>query len=301
MKKRATDPSLLGSDLAETYAAKIAEAWGAVLAGHARQVENHIAVAKLLVDAKATLDHGEWTPFIEEKLPFGIRKAEMYLEIGKVFGTNAHDLTVLPAHFTLLHALAKLDERVGEGTLARAAKLIHPDMTMRDVDDIVDTLAPPPPLSPAEQAAAAAPVMVPKAPPKKPKALIEAETKIQTLQKEIEREKEARRDMALDSIFVRSQVMCTLCGREHHLDDSLAQREVTAWIKNHIADCHPDDQEFVSVRYVIDRYLPPAKAPYTEAERQRDRRTWFGNKPPDGILGQIVNARPMLPPAPADV
>src|SRR6266849_7841103 len=104
------------NDAAELYAAKaakIAAAHREVLAGHTRQVENYLAVAALLVEAKATIAHGQWTAFVEDYLPFGIRTAQMYLEIGEAFGafgSNPQDLARLPAHFTLLHALAKRPE-----------------------------------------------------------------------------------------------------------------------------------------------------------------------------------------------
>ena len=144
------------SETLDTYAGKITCAYNEVLASHERQVENHLAVAELLLEARAVIAHGNrkdengnkvggWKAFVETKLPFGDRKEQMYREIGEAFIEKPHDRAalckVLPAHFTLLHALAKLDARYGEGTLAKALAaqtptLIHAEMSMDDIEQV---------------------------------------------------------------------------------------------------------------------------------------------------------------------
>jgi hypothetical protein len=287
-------------DRAELYREKIAEAWREVVASGGRHVGALVALGKLLNEAKETRPTDEdgkqvaWLPYFGTltetlKMEFGLGKAEKLMGIAaEPLIADSSNWENLPPHLSTLDELRKIDSRAGEGTLARAfaAKLIHPDMTKDDVDQIVEALVPPPKLSPVEEAALA-PAPRPPLPKKKPKELIEAETTIQELRRAVESQKEARGDLALDSIFVRSQVLCTLCGLEHWLENAYAQRDVTMWIKAHINESHPGEERFVSVRYTIDRSYPPPAKQLTEEDREEGKRLLPG-------LAQYLT-RPALP------
>ena len=288
---------------AELYGPKITAAYREVLAGHERQVENHLALAALLVEANTTIAHGQWTAFVEDKLPFGIRKAQMYVEIGEAFGSHTQDLARLPAHFTLLHALKREDP----DTWARVASRLHPDITLQDINDLVASVGPIP-----------GPTLGPAAPPwgrmrekTKSKALLAAEQTIGSLHREIARERETQRALTLEGCFVRSSVTCSLCKREYWpedlrkdwLDDSPAQEDLTRWIQRHLAEVHSDDD--VCVRYVLERFLPPVPELLTEDQKDAARALFRLDDVavrqgyvPQGFAA--LWAPKMLPPAPAE-
>jgi hypothetical protein len=152
------DLSLANDPIVDSYAEKIAVANAAMLASRDQHRDDILAVAALLVDAKANIDRGKWMSFMEQKLPFGIRKAEMLLKIGDVFGTRAAaERAMLPPYFSTMHELASLESAVLDR--AFAGRLIHPDVTKAQIDDINEALTPvvAKQLSPAEQVAAEVP------------------------------------------------------------------------------------------------------------------------------------------------
>jgi hypothetical protein len=71
------------SDLITSLAARIEAAH---LAGHeaARSaIEHAITCGQLLLEAKAQVAHGEWLPWIEANLSFGVRQVQKYVRIAK--------------------------------------------------------------------------------------------------------------------------------------------------------------------------------------------------------------------------
>jgi hypothetical protein len=222
-----------------------------------------------MVEANATIAHGQWTAFVEGQLPFGIRTAQMYVEIGEAFASNTQDLARLPAHFTLLHALAKVKLKDAD-TWARVAPLVFPDITLQELNDLVDPIRPVP--EPPTLEAAAPPARGTPKEKTKSKALIEAERTIGSLHREIARERETLRALTLEGIFVRSSVTCSLCTHEYWLEDPRAQEDITAWITRHLAEAHADDD--VCVRYVLERYLPPVPEILTDDQKAEVRKVF---------------------------
>jgi len=74
---------VLAEQLAATYVEKIEAAYKEELAGHERQVGNIVEVGRLILEAKEAVGHGKFTPYVKEKLSFGIDKAEARMTIAR--------------------------------------------------------------------------------------------------------------------------------------------------------------------------------------------------------------------------
>jgi Protein of unknown function (DUF3102) len=86
----------------DRYAGRITETWQT-------GVVAIIETSRLLIEAKASLPHGEWEAMIERDLPFGPRTARMLMQIARNPQiANRNNCSVLPANWTTLHALSKL-------------------------------------------------------------------------------------------------------------------------------------------------------------------------------------------------
>jgi N6-adenosine-specific RNA methylase IME4 len=107
------------------YASLIASSWqtGVVAV---------IETSRLLIEAKATLPHGQFEEMVERDLPFGPRTARMLMEIARNQQiANRKHVSVLPPSWTTLHALSKLpaaeiEQRVADGS-------IHPGLERKDI------------------------------------------------------------------------------------------------------------------------------------------------------------------------
>jgi hypothetical protein len=270
----------------------------------------HLVVAALVGHARETIDHGGWTPFVEQHLPFGIRTAQMYVEINEAFGgaSNTQDLARLPVRLTSLHAAAKLKLEDAD-TWARVAPSISPDMTLEEINALVDPFgpAPEPPSTPAPAQRGGA---APRREKQKSQALGDAERTIHSLNQDLARERETLRALILEGLFVRSLVTCTLCKHEHSVKDVRkdwrdrpAQEDITAWIQTHLREAHADDD--VCVRYVLERFEPPVPELLTEEQKAAARALF---RPDDVAVREGYDpqgfaacfARKMLPPVPAE-
>lgn len=81
----------------------------AIKAAWRRGAQAIIETGRLLVEAKAALDHGQWLPMLEEA-GFSRRKAQRLMEIASDERfSNASILTLLPDEWTNVHALHKID------------------------------------------------------------------------------------------------------------------------------------------------------------------------------------------------
>src|SRR5262245_21018934 len=138
------------------YREKITETWAEVLASDEVQIGRWVATGDLLNDAKAAgLKAGKkWMTDVFPLLcpgskPFGLGKAEKLMDIaGTPELRDSSNWKNLPAHISTLYALSKVDERVGQGSLARwtAGELLgggkkapmHPDLEKAQVDAIVE-------------------------------------------------------------------------------------------------------------------------------------------------------------------
>jgi hypothetical protein len=94
------------------YAETITKAW--------RQIATDIIeIGKCLLDAKATLPHGEFTAMVETELPFGPRTARRLMAVARhpVLADGTH-ASVLPASWMTLYELTKVEQPVLEAALA---------------------------------------------------------------------------------------------------------------------------------------------------------------------------------------
>jgi N6-adenosine-specific RNA methylase IME4 len=107
------------------WAARITEAWRpSVLA--------NFETGRLLIEAKASMPHGDFLNMIERDLPFGARTAQMLMKIGSDQRlANAKYVSCLPPHWGTLYELTKLpDDRL---TAMLATGEIHPEMQRRQL------------------------------------------------------------------------------------------------------------------------------------------------------------------------
>jgi hypothetical protein len=103
---------------APQFAQRIRQRWQ-------ESVEAIFQVARLLIDAKAQLAHGEFRQMIEQNLPFGPRAANMLMCIGNDQRlVNGNHGSLLPASGRTLYELTKLDDATLEEAIA--------DGTIRD-------------------------------------------------------------------------------------------------------------------------------------------------------------------------
>src|SRR4051794_16228364 len=89
--------------LANPWTNKILKAWHSTL-------EGFFECGRLLVRAKADLEHGEFLAMVERDLPFGPRFAQMLMRVAndpKL--TNANHASHLPPSVTSLYLLSRLD------------------------------------------------------------------------------------------------------------------------------------------------------------------------------------------------
>lgn len=79
----------------------------------AKSVESIIEVGRLLVKAKAKLDHGEWCRLFDEGLvPFGVRSAQMLMAVAtNPQLSNTKHVSYLPPSWGTLYALTRVDDK----------------------------------------------------------------------------------------------------------------------------------------------------------------------------------------------
>jgi hypothetical protein len=106
------------------YATKIAAAWQ-------KTTEAIIETGRLLNEAKAEVEHGDWLKLVEA-LPFGARTAQMLMAIAaNPVLSNPNHGSHLPPSWRTLYELTKLDDQV---LLAKIEDhSIHPDIERKDV------------------------------------------------------------------------------------------------------------------------------------------------------------------------
>lgn len=99
-------------------------------------VEAFIACGRTLMEAKATLDHGEFEHMVENELPFGPRKAQMLIAIAEhsVLSKAIHG-SLLPPSYRTLYQLSRLPVPVLQQALADGT--INPDIGRSEVAALV--------------------------------------------------------------------------------------------------------------------------------------------------------------------
>jgi len=116
--------------LADDYVVKIKASWQ-------KSVESILETGRLLIEAKKALKHGQWQDMIDEKLPFGERTAEMLRIIAEhPVVANPKHVSVLPASWGTLHAIAKLPVEEPELEKMLTDGTIHAGIQRKDVENL---------------------------------------------------------------------------------------------------------------------------------------------------------------------
>ena len=87
-------------------------------------IERAIECGRLLIEAKASVGHGDWLPWIEANLSFGPRQARNYMRIARQSAELEEANRQRDSDLTMREAVALLaDNRQGDRDLAKAAVL----------------------------------------------------------------------------------------------------------------------------------------------------------------------------------
>lgn len=124
---------------------------------HAGAVESFLEVGRLLIEAKATLPHGEFMAMVADDLPFGQSTANKLMAVASHrFLANWEHVPSLPPSWGTLYELSKLPEPVLEAALDNGR--ITPEMQRKDVRALLPEkprqTAPPEPAPDAAEAEA---------------------------------------------------------------------------------------------------------------------------------------------------
>lgn len=111
---------------ARVWAIRISARWHA-------SIEAVIDTGRLLIEAKASLRHGEWGGMIDEMLPFSARTAQTLMKIARdVRLSEPKTLLLLPASWGTLYEITKLSD--DEIRTAIEKKIIRPDTERWEIE-----------------------------------------------------------------------------------------------------------------------------------------------------------------------
>ena len=97
-----------------------------------------LAIGQYLALAKETLPHGTYEAMIESQLPFRAMTARKIRAIYDAVRAHILEPDQVPGHYTTAYALVVL--RPEEIQMARARRLVRPDVTMREITALRDEL-----------------------------------------------------------------------------------------------------------------------------------------------------------------
>lgn len=118
------------------HAVRIAESWRS-------SVEGIFETGWRLLEAKADLRHGEFTPLVEKDLGWRMRDAQRLMYITKHLGSpKAADLSLLRPSVEALYELARLSESMGWNVVKR--HLVPGGLTVKEVQELRRQLIRPP-------------------------------------------------------------------------------------------------------------------------------------------------------------
>lgn len=132
---------LADADKADSWAPLICDAWGS-------SVRGIIETGRLLAQAKAAIEHGEWGRLCDDLLPFSQRTAQALMQIAAHDRLSNPQFTAhLPPNWATLAALAALDAETFDDAVK--ANIITPDLQQRQakrlarggVDAVKNTVA----------------------------------------------------------------------------------------------------------------------------------------------------------------
>jgi hypothetical protein len=119
----------------------------AIRSAYQKGLEAILEVGRLLSEAKQQLPYGSWEAMVANDLPFDKRTAERLMALARhpVISNPAH-APLLPPHWMTLSDLARLDKKLGNGTLEAKLKdgTITPATQRKDVAALLQGADPPP-------------------------------------------------------------------------------------------------------------------------------------------------------------
>lgn len=95
-----------------------------------------LEIGKRLAEAKSQLSHGEWLPWLEEKVEFSERSAQQYIRLWKEYGKSATvaDLGVRKALVLLALPESEREEFAAEKHVVDGAEKTARDMTAKELE-----------------------------------------------------------------------------------------------------------------------------------------------------------------------
>ncbi|SRR5216684_2526280 len=110
---------------ANEYAARITACWR-------KSAEAFVTIGRLLIHAKANLEHGEWGKLVEDQLPFDARTAQRLMAVAADERLSNPTLAShLPPDWTTQYAITRLDSKAIEAKIADGT--INPGMKRADI------------------------------------------------------------------------------------------------------------------------------------------------------------------------
>ena len=133
ISKFAADVPSMGPRTIETVTAEILDI-------KQRWAEDFISLGRRLCEAKQLLDHGEWLPWLEQRVQFSERTAQKFMQISRAYENNA--TLALDLGSEKAFALLALPEEAREDILQNGATVngktkAASDLTTREVKQIV--------------------------------------------------------------------------------------------------------------------------------------------------------------------
>ena len=98
-----------------------------------------LEIGKRLVEAKEQLSHGEWLPWLEEKVSFSERSAQQYMRLWKEYGKSAlsADLTISKALVLLALPESEREDFTGEKHIVNGQEKTVSDMTVKELEKAI--------------------------------------------------------------------------------------------------------------------------------------------------------------------
>ena len=98
-----------------------------------------LEIGKRLVEAKSQLSHGEWLPWLEEKVEFSERSAQQYIRLWKEYGKSATvaDLGVRKALVLLALPESEREDFAGEKHVVDGEEKTATDMTVKELEKAI--------------------------------------------------------------------------------------------------------------------------------------------------------------------
>ena len=98
-----------------------------------------LEIGKRLAEAKSQLSHGEWLPWLEEKVEFSERSAQQYIRLWREYGKSATvaDLGVRKALVLLALPESEREEFAAEKHVVDGAEKTARDMTAKELEEAV--------------------------------------------------------------------------------------------------------------------------------------------------------------------